>query len=75
MAQKAKDILINLGFAISSIICITCFIPIITYIAFIAFCVFAVLWIKKTNIGQKVYDKFLIAVGKDEDIEDFEYVD
>jgi hypothetical protein len=75
MTLKAKDILINLGFSISSIICITCFIPIITYIAFIAFCVFAVLWIKKTNIGQKVYDNFLIAVGKDEDIEDFEYVD
>jgi hypothetical protein len=75
MTLKAKDILINLGFAISSIICITCFIPIITYIAFIAFCVFAVLWIKKTTIGQKVYDNFLIAVGKDEDIEDFEYVD
>lgn len=75
MTQKAKNILINLGFAISSIICITCFIPIITYIAFLAFCVFIPLWIKKTNIGQKVYDKFLIAVGKDEDIEDFEYID
>ena len=75
MTQKAKNILINLGFAISSIICITCFIPIITYIAFVAFCVFAALWITKTNIGQKVYDKFLIAVGKDEDIEDFEYID
>lgn len=75
MTQIAKDILINLGFAISSIICITCFIPIITYIAFVAFCVFAVLWIKKTTIGQKVYDNFLIAVGKDEVIDDFEYVD
>lgn len=73
MTQKAKNILINLGFAISAIICITCFIPIITYIAFLAFCVFIPLWIKKTNIGQKVYDKFLIAVGKDDDIEDFEY--
>lgn len=75
MTQIAKDILINLGFAITSIICITCFIPIITYIAFFAFIVFAVLWIKKTTIGQKVYDNFLIAVGKDEEIEDFEYVD
>ena len=75
MTQIAKDILINLGFAITSIICITCFIPIITYIAFFAFLVFAVLWIKKTTIGQKVYDNFLIAVGKDEEIEDFEYVD
>jgi hypothetical protein len=75
MTKKVKDILINLGFAISSIICITCFIPIITYIAFFAFLVFAVLWIKKTTIGQKVYDNFLIAVGKDEEIEDFEYVD
>lgn len=75
MTQKAKNILINLGFAITSIICITCFIPIITYIAFFAFLVFAVLWIKKTTIGQKVYDNFLIAVGKDEEIEDFEYVD
>lgn len=75
MTQIAKDILITLGFAISSIICITCFIPIVTHIAFFAFGVFAVLWIKKTTIGQKVYDKFLIAVGKDDDIEDFEYVD
>lgn len=75
MTQIAKDILINLGFAISSIICITCFIPIITYIAFFAFLVFAMLWIKKTTIGQKVYDNFLIAVDKDEEIEDFEYVD
>ena len=75
MTQIAKDILINLGFAISSIICITCFNPIITYIAFFAFIVFAVLWIKKTTIGQKVYDNFLIAVGKDEVIDDFEYVD
>lgn len=75
MAQKAKDILINLGFAISSIICVTCFIPIITYVAFFALLVFIPLWIKKTNIGQKVYDKFLIAVGKNEEIEDFEYVD
>ena len=75
MTQIAKDILITLGFAITSIICITCFIPIITYIAFFAFIVFAVLWIKKTTIGQKVYDNFLIAVGKDEEIEDFEYVD
>lgn len=75
MTQKAKDILINLGFAISSIICITCFIPIITYIAFFAFIVFAVLWIKKTNIGQKVYNNFLNSIGKDDDIDDFEYVD
>lgn len=75
MTQKAKDILINLGFAISSIICITCFIPIITYIAFFAFIVFAVLWIKKTNIGQKVYNNFLNSIGKDDDMDDFEYVD
>lgn len=75
MTQKAKDILINLGFAISSIICITCFIPIITHIAFFAFVVFAALWIKKTTIGQKVYDNFLTAIGKDEEIDDFEYVD
>ena len=75
MTQKAKNILITLGFAISSIICITYFIPIITYIAFFAFLVFAVLWIKKTTIGQKVYDNFLIAVGKDEVIYDFEYED
>lgn len=75
MTQKAKDILINLGFAISSIICITCFISIITYIAFFAFIVFAVLWIKKTTIGQKVYSDFLNAIGKDDDIDDFEYVD
>lgn len=75
MTQKAKNILINLGFAISSIICITSDMPLITYIAFIAFCVLTPLWIKKTTIGQKVYDKFLIAVGKDDDIEDFEYVD
>ena len=75
MTQIAKDILINLGFAISSIICITCFIPIITYIAFFALVVFAVLWIKKTTIGQKVYNNFLTAIGKDEVIDDFEYVE
>lgn len=75
MTQKAKDILITLGFAISAIICITCFIPIITYIAFFAFGVFAVLWIKKTNVGQKVYNDFLNSLGKDDDIDDFEYVD
>lgn len=72
MTQRAKDILITLGFAISSILCITCFIPIITYIAFFAFIVFAVLWIKKTNVGQKVYNNFLNAIGKDDDIDDFE---
>lgn len=75
MTQIAKDILITSGFTISAIICITCFIPIITYIAFFAFVVFAVLWIKKTNIGQKVYNNFLTAIGKDDDIDDFEYVD
>lgn len=75
MTQKAKNILITLGFAISSIICITCFIPIITCIAFFAIIVFAVLWIKKTNIGQKVYNNFLNAIGKDEVIYDFEYED
>ena len=75
MTQKAKNILINLGFAISSIICITSDMPLITYIAFIAFCVFTPLWITKTNIGQKVYSNFINSLGKDDDIEDFEYVD
>jgi hypothetical protein len=37
--------------------------------------VFAVLWITKTNVGQKVYNNFLDAIGKDDDIDDFEYVD
>ena len=68
MTQKAKDILITLGFAISAIICITSDIPLITYITFLAFVVFAVLWITKTNVGQKVYNNFLIAIGKDDDI-------
>lgn len=75
MTQKAKDNLITLGFAISSIICITCFIPLITYIAFFALVVFAVLWFTKTNVGQKVYNNFLNAIGNDDDIDDFEYVD
>ena len=75
MTQKAKNILITLGFAISAVICTTCFIPLITFIAFFAFVVFAVLWIKKTAIGQKVYNDFLNAIGKDDDIDDFEYVD
>lgn len=75
MTQKAKDILITLGFAISAIICVTCFIPIITYIAFFALLMFTPLWITKTNNGQKVYNKFLNAIGKDDDIDDFEYVD
>lgn len=75
MTQKAKNILITLGFAISAIICITCFIPIITYIAFLAFCVFTPLWITKTNVGQKVYNNFLNSLGKDDNIEDFEYED
>lgn len=59
MTQKTKNILINLGLAISAIICIACFIPIITYISFVAFVLFASLWITKTNIGQKVYNSFL----------------
>lgn len=75
MTQKAKDNLITLGFAMSAIICITCFIPLITYIAFFAFVVFAVLWFTKTNVGQKVYNNFLNAIGTDDDIDDFEYVD
>jgi hypothetical protein len=75
MTLKAKDILITLGFAISAIICITSNIPLITYITFIAFVVFAVLWITKTNIGQKVYNDFLDAIGKEDVIDDFEYVD
>ena len=74
MTQKAKDILITLGFAMSAIICITSDMPLITYITFIAFVVFAVLWIKKTNVGQKVYNNFLNSLGKDDDIDDFEYV-
>ena len=60
MTQKAKDILITLGFVISLIICFTRFIPIITYIAFFALGVFAVLWITSTNIGQKFYNIALI---------------
>ena len=68
MTQTAKNILITLGFAISAIICITSDIPLITYITFLAFVVFAVLWITKTNVGQKVYNNFLIAIGKDDDI-------
>ena len=75
MTQKAKNILITLGFAMSAIICITSDMPLITYITFIAFVVFAVLWITKTNIGQKAYNNFLDAIGKDDDIDDFEYVD
>jgi ATP/ADP translocase len=75
MTQKAKDNLISLGFAMSAIICITSDMPLITYITFIAFVVFAVLWITKTNVGQKVYNNFLDAIGKDDDIDDFEYVD
>lgn len=59
MTQKPKDILITLGFAISAIICITSDMPLITYITFIAFVAFAVLWITKTNVGQKVYNNFL----------------
>lgn len=75
MTQKAKNILITLGFAISAIICITSDIPLITFIAFFAFVVFAVLWFTKTNVGQKVYNDFLNSIGTDDDIDDFEYVD
>lgn len=75
MTQKAKNILITLGFAMSAIICITSDMPLITYIAFLAFCVFTPLWITKTNVGQKVYNNFLNSLGKDDDIDDFEYVD
>ena len=75
MTQTAKNILITLGFAISSIIVITCFIPLITYIAFPITLVFFVLWVNHTTFGKKVYKKFLESIGTDEEIEDFDYSD
>lgn len=73
MTQKAKNILITLGFAISAIFVVTCFIPLVTYIAFPIMLVCFVLWINHTTIGKKVYEKFLDSIRTDEEIEDFDY--
>ena len=72
MTQSTKDILINLGFAVSAILTITCFIPIVVNISFIFFVVLAVLWLKRTTNGQKAFKKFCEICGGEDDIECFD---
>lgn len=71
MTQTAKNIVITAGFVSAFIISVVSdFLP-ITFLAFLAYITLAIVWVKNTTWGQKVYEKYLVAVGGDKDIEDF----